>query len=465
MKKAVIRFVIGCCACLVAAVAPAQNTPQQTIGTLEPIVNTGTATRDQQLDLARAYIQTGRFYEASNLAKQVLAANPNDADAAAVRDQAVAGLHALAEQKVTAARANADRAGATDEDRLALANAYFEAGDYRAAADLYGRLPDNAMNREMRLRQARALAWSSQLDQAERIYANLIAAQDTPDLDLEYGRLLSWMGASHASTETLQKLYQQNATEDAAIALANAQAWSGHREEAIQLLADFTASHPNAQQANLLLAQLRTSPDLAIERLDRQIAADPYNLALRMQRARLLYDAGRYNEALSTLKFVRQNARQPIEGLDQLQAQAEQRRREELAKLDDRLKALQSGPGVSGGMTSSSTGGADLLDLAKAYTALGGYEQAEALYQQYLKIHPDDTQARINYARVLSWDRRYSEADRQYEMVLRQYPDRADLRYEYAQNLSYQSDFVDAVHVLNQLTDVSSNPRARPRPR
>ena len=461
MRIAVKTTLFFCCAILTASLSLAQTIPQQTIGTLEPIVNAGTATRDQQLDLARAYIQVGRFYEASTLAKQVLDAKANDADAAALRDQAVAGLHTAAEQKVSAAQANANRQGATGEDRLALANADFEAGDYRAASDVYAKLPASVMSRDTRLRQAHALAWSSQLDAAERVYSQLIAQQDSPDLELEYGRLLSWMGASHASTETLRSVYQQNQTEDTAIALANAQAWSGHREEAIQLLSDFTAAHPGSAKADQLLVQLRTSPDLAIERVDRMIAADPYNLALHMQKAHLLYDAGRYAEAGSTLKFVRQNAKQPVEGLDQLQTQAEQRRREEIAKLDERRKAMESSTNVSAGMTSSSTSGSDVVGLAKAYAGLGGYKQAEALYGQYLKMHPDDTQARIEYARVLSWDSRYSSANRQYEILLRDNPDRADLRYEYAQNLSYQSDFVDAVHVLNQLTDVSSNPRAR----
>jgi len=449
------------CTLLIARVSLAQTTPQQTIGTLEPIVSAGSATRDQQLDLARAYIQVGRFYEASTIAKSVLDKNANDADAAAVRDQAVSGLHTAAEQKVTAAEATANRQGATDEDRLALANAYFEAGDYRQASDLYAKLPASVMSRDTRLQQARALAWSSQLDQAERVYSQLIAQQDSPDLELEYGRLLSWMGASHASAETLRALYQQNPTEAAAIALANAQAWSGHRQEAIQLLSDFTTSHPDSPQATLLLAQMRTSPDLEIERLDRMIESDPFNLALQVQKARLLYDAGRYAEALSAIKFVRQHATQKVDGLDELQAQAEQKRRDEIAALDEKRKALESNPAPSGGMTSSSNGGSDILDLARAYSGAGAYSQAEALYSRYLKMHPDDTQARIEYARVLSWDSRYSSSIRQYEILLRDNPDRADLRYEYAQNLSYQSDFVDAVHVLNQLTDVSSNPRAR----
>jgi tetratricopeptide (TPR) repeat protein len=449
------------CALLCGALAFAQDSPQQSINSLEKLTAAGTATREQQLDLARAYIQVGRFYEASKLAKGLLDIDPNDAQAAAVRDEAVKSLRATAQQKVTAAEANAKRDGATDEDRLALANAYFEAGDYRSAADAYARLPETVKNRDTRLRHARALAWSSRLDESERIYSQILKEQDTPDVELEYGRLLSWMGATQSARETLNSVYDQNRTEDAAVALANARAWGGDREGAIRLLADFTSTQPNAAQARQLLATMRTAPDLLIERVDKLIELDPFNLALRVQRARLLYEAGRYSESLKTIKFVRDHTRQNIEGLDELEKQARQRRVDEIARLDERRKTLEANTNVSAGMISSSDNADDILELAKAYTGLGAYDQAIALYERYLSVRPDDVQARINYARVLSWDRRYTAAENQYERLVKEVPDRADLRYEYAQTLSYNSDYVDAIHAFRQLTDISDNPRAR----
>lgn len=448
------------CALMFAGAAPAQDTAQQTIGSIEQAVSAGTATRSEQLELARAYIQAGRYYEASLLAKHLIEGDPNDAQAMAVRDEAVKGLHTVAAEKVAAARANAQRQGATDEDRLALANAYFEAGDYRAASDAYGHLPDGVKSRDTRLRHARALAWSSHLDESEQIYAQLMKEQETPELQLEYGRLLSWMGATLTATETLNTVYEQKHTEEAAIALANARTWSGNREGAIQLLTEFTAANPNAVQARQLLEQIRTSPDLAIERVDRAIEVDQFNLGLRMQRARLLYDAGRYYQTLKTIEFIREHKTQDIEGLDELEKQASARRKEEIAKLDERRKSLEASSDA-GGMTSSSGNADEIMNLAKAYTALGAYDQAIALYERYLRMRPDDIQARINYARVLSWDRRYSSAERQYDRLVRELPDRADLRYEYAQTLSYQSHYVSAIHTLNQLTDISDNPRAR----
>ncbi len=407
------------CALLFAGAAVAQQTAQQTIGSIEPTYKSGTATHAQQLDLARAYISVGRFYEASTLAKNILESDPNDVDAASIRDEAVRNLRAAAQEKLTAAQANAERQGASDEDRLALADAYFSAGDYRSAAAVYAKLPSSVMSRDARLRQARALAWSSQLDQSERVYSQLMKEEDTPELDLEYGRLLSWMGASSSAMETLNSVYQQSHSEESALALANARAWSGHRDDAIALLTEYTAANPNSNKAKQLLTELQTSPNLPIERVDKLIETDPFNLALRVQRAHLLYDAGRYYEAMKTIEFVRKNSKQPVEGLDDLYKQASERRQQELAKLDERRNTLVAATGPSDMTSSARTNADDMLDLAKAYTALGGYDQAIALYDRYLRMRPYDMQARLNYARVLSWDRRYSSAEVQYERLLR----------------------------------------------
>src|SRR5690349_3993810 len=111
------------------------------IQVLETAVSNGSATRDQQIELARLYVQSGRFYEASQTAGRVLAVDPNDADAAAIRMQADNARHSAAQKKVADAEAQANRSGATDQDRLALADAYYDAGSYAAANDLYAKLP------------------------------------------------------------------------------------------------------------------------------------------------------------------------------------------------------------------------------------------------------------------------------------------------------------------------------------
>ena len=66
-------------------------------------------------------------------------------------------------------------------------------------------------------------------------YARLLADHPSPELELEYGRVLSWMGASNAAVDRLTSAYRANRTEEAVLALANARAWSGEREAAIRM--------------------------------------------------------------------------------------------------------------------------------------------------------------------------------------------------------------------------------------
>jgi hypothetical protein len=436
--------------CAIAASAQ-QDDLYSRIKPLEASVSAGTASRADQLQLARLYIQANRFHEAAKLADAALVADANDAEAQTIRDQARNGLRAANEARVSEAEAAANRSGSSDQDRLALANAYYDAGSYGAAASIYAKLPASMIDRDTRLRWARSLAWSSQLDAAERMYARIRSDGSTPDVDLEYGQLLSWMGASRASVDTLQKVYAQNRTEDNAIALANAMAWSGNREGAAALL-----DENGGARAKQLAQQMRSSPEIRIERVNKMIDAEPYNLALQVEKARLLNDAGRYSEAQHTIASIREHNVHGIEGLDEIEKTAKEGRERELAKLEEQRKALDA----EASMASSTQNPDQVLSLAKAYTGVGEYRTAERLYERYLRMRPDDTEARVGYARVLSWDRRYPESERQYEMLLAREPDRADLRLEYAQIQSWNSEYVPAIHTFRSLTDLSSNPRA-----
>ncbi|HKS25694.1 MAG TPA: tetratricopeptide repeat protein [Thermoanaerobaculia bacterium] len=413
------------------------------------------AQTDNQLDLARQYMQSGRYYEAQKAADSLLADNPNDAAAKEIRDNATRALRAMNDKAVADAEARYKASG-SDADRFALANAYFDAGSYGAAADIYAKAPPAMMDRNARLRYAHALSWSSQLDPAERVYAELLKEQPDPVVQLEYGQLLSWMGASRAAVDRLADGYNSTHSEDAAVALANAKAWSGDREGAIRLLNDFLQTSPNSPQAKQLSVQLAASPDLRLERVNKAITLQPYNLALQVEKARLQYDAGRYASTLSTIRFIREHSSQKVEGLDELERSAREKRSAELSQLEERRRTLDA----QASMASSAQNPDEILSLAKAYTGLEDYDAAITLYNRYLRLRPNDTAARIQYARVLSWDRRWAASERQYEMLLSQYPDRADLRFEYGQVQSYDADFSNALHTFRTVTDLSGNPRA-----
>src|SRR5438132_4408215 len=216
MRPIRIVAVVAMLLCAIAATAQ-QNDVYSRIKPLEASVADGTASRADQLQLARLYIDPKRFYEAARLADAVLAATPDDAEAQSISAEAKRGLREISDVRVAEVEAATRKPGATEQDRLALANAYFDAGSYAAAADTYAHLPASLLDRDTRLRWARALAWSGQLDASERIYSQLLKEQSTPELQAEYGQLLSWLGASRASIDTLQKVYDADRTEANAI--------------------------------------------------------------------------------------------------------------------------------------------------------------------------------------------------------------------------------------------------------
>jgi len=469
------KITLMICIVMVCAFGAVAQTPSAddaraatTITQLEPTVTAGTATREQQLELAQAYADVGRYHEARKLSQRLIDANAGDRHAVAIRDRAAQQLDLVARQRVEDAEAAAKREGATAADRQELADAYFAAGRYRDAVKIYGELSDPGF--DVRLRHARALAWMGQHGAAEMRYSKLIAEQPSPDLDLEYGRLLSWMGAERAAVDRLERAHRASNSEATAIALANAHAWNGHRDRGVQVLSEFTARNPNARDARALLDEMQSSPQIRIERLDNQIAADEFNLALRVERARLYYDAGQYSRALKDIRFVRDHANgRDIPDLNDLEKKSLERQREEIAKLDEKWHALQASAPMISAASEADVGAAalgpthiesDMLDLAKAYTGAGANDRAAVVYDAYLDAVPDDTNARLNYARVLSWDRRYTDSRRQYEIVLRELPDRPDVRLEYAQTLEYNENYVPAIRTFQSLTDPSNSPRA-----
>lgn len=445
------KFLAVLVVALVTVTAGAQDEPYVHSKSLEAKVAAGTATRDEQLELIRSYNAGGRYYEASKLASRLTTADPQDTDAIALRDEAARGLRDVNDKRVRDAEARMTASDATDADRLALANAYFDAGSYGAAAQAYAAVQANTLDRDAQMRRARALAWSGQLDAAEDAYALLLRdAPENAELELEYGRLLSWMGESKLALQHLRHADEMQPTEASAIALANAMSWSGDRQGAMQLLTGYTAAHADAREAATLLTNISTSPDLNVERIDRMIEAQPFNLALRVERARALLAANRLSEAKKELKFVREHTRS-IDGLDALDREIADRRTAERQRLEAQLQT----------MVSSSGDPNELHSLAKAYSGIEDYDRSIGLYERYLSAKPDDTAARIEYARVLGWDRRYAASEREYGRIISDHPDRADLRLERAQVMSYDQDYKGALSEFRQLTDVSSNPRAR----
>ncbi len=93
------------------------------------------------------------------------------------------------------------------------------------------------------------------------------------------------------------------------------------------------------------------------------------------------------------------------------------------------------------------------VTLKQAREAIATARNAEAisLYARYLKLEPDDSQARVEFAQVLSWEGRYEEAIKEYEGVLAEQPQNHDARFGLAQALAWSGKTTRALDQLELL--------------
>lgn len=58
------------------------------------------------------------------------------------------------------------------------------------------------------------------------------------------------------------------------------------------------------------------------------------------------------------------------------------------------------------------------VNLANSYVAQGQFKKAIPVYQEYLIKHPNDTNARFDLAKALSWVGNSKEAEAEYQKIL-----------------------------------------------
>ncbi|MFH1136839.1 MAG: tetratricopeptide repeat protein [Pseudomonadota bacterium] len=111
--------------------------------------------------------------------------------------------------------------------------------------------------------------------------------------------------------------------------------------------------------------------------------------------------------------------------------------RAEMAKVlfwagrrDEALKVLE-GLGREGGDPEIQLLKADLLTTQKRYA------EAEKLYRNYLEAKSTDWAARFKLAQVLSWSKKYDQALKEYEAILKARPNDVQVRRNYALVLSW----------------------------
>jgi tetratricopeptide (TPR) repeat protein len=99
--------------------------------------------------------------------------------------------------------------------------------------------------------------------------------------------------------------------------------------------------------------------------------------------------------------------------------------------------------------------------LAELYRWTAKFPQAENFYRQYLELDPKDTDARYQYAKVLSYSQaRREEAIREFDAVLEKEPGKTDVRLDRALALAWMRRLNEAIPELRDLVAKTDEPAA-----
>ena len=97
--------------------------------------------------------------------------------------------------------------------------------------------------------------------------------------------------------------------------------------------------------------------------------------------------------------------------------------------------------------------------LAELAMAAKRNQQAIVWYQSYLERRPGDVQARLQRARVLSWEKKFNDALTEYNIVLQTNPRNISARVGIAMVLSWQGQLAESLKSFNAI--LAAHPRNR----
>jgi len=92
-----------------------------------------------------------------------------------------------------------------------------------------------------------------------------------------------------------------------------------------------------------------------------------------------------------------------------------------------------------------------ILETAQTFERRQEYPQAIVAYREYLRLRPENDEARGVLAKLLSWQREYDEAISLYRDILTRHPTDLDVRTALARVLSWQKRFDEARAIYDEV--------------
>ena len=254
------------------------------------------------------------------------------------------------------------------------------------------------------------------------------------------GRLETMRQYADAVAVYREALQRSPGNDEVRAALARVLSWQGVHAEAATLYREILARHPQDQDMRVALGQVLSWQQQFEEagRLYREaLQSDPTQVEARRGLADLAYWQGNLAEAVQRYEALLAETHDP-----EIEAQLKTIRSEGRATAP--LVAEQpAAPAPVLHETDVRAIGA-AVEQATRFEVAKQYPEAEAVYRDVLRQHPDNDEIRAALARIVSWQGSHAEATSLYREVLARHPDDQDIRIALAQVLSWQKQFDEA---------------------
>ena len=387
----------------------------------------------------------------------------------------------------------------------AYANALFSAGKKSKTLELIHNYNEKNVTNESLVLEAKYLTWVGETERALEILKHG-ELHNNLDAKLMLGQIYSWDHkydkAKMNLNEVIQKSKDKEQVYRAQKALAYIYMWDKKEQKAKKLFKNLQKEKPtdkevkealmelNHDYAGLIriyksrtslhdrkrlaeLYQLNKQPDMAIKYLKEYVDKQPRDLEATKSLALLLIENKKYYEGFGYLEYYaaqKQTAKAHIllaknyywqgfskEALDVLQnVLKSEPKNEEALKL--KAKILKIAPRFTTS-NSGATIGSYFGDLGKKQLFLADtlyfnthYIASLEYYQNYLRLHPNDHEARYRYAFALENSKKYGEAEGEFSLIFWT-KDSDELRYHYAYNMMKNGKLKESEKLLLKLKE------------
>ena len=322
--------------------------------------------REDKLAQARKYIDEGKYAQAVTLLNTLLKADPDDAEAQALLDEAKAKQQAAAEE------AAALKARQAEEAAEAKAKAQQEAAEARAKAAQDAR--------DKNIAQAKKYIDEGKYPQAITLLNTVL--RSNPD-DAEAKSLLEDAKAKQ------QKAAEEAATKARAEKLEQARKYidEGKYPQAVTLLNTLLKADPDDADAKKLFDEAKAKQQAAAEEAAKEKA---------VAQAESLINQGKYDQAVSTLENLRKTYPDDSEIASLLKTAQAKKDAEDAAKAAEKAKqeaAAKAAEQEAAAQKAAEDARQKRIAQAKAYMNEGKYANATNLLNALLKADPNDKEA------------------------------------------------------------------------